>query len=201
MREKFQYILKLISFVFIIPFVVGGTVGLSQELMLLNEYYPCFIWGMVTYVVIHLFVFEPQVVFQLGRGFVEGVFKFSPVLVNVLRLTLPFYTTVLFIVLYAMRYTLKLGVGWTQIAVFFIALTATMHVVLTARELYEEDSMLLKPNYFLMSGLVYIFAAFWLVLGLSFAFPEISAVQFFRAMAKVAMGLYTTAFIQLFVVR
>ena len=167
----------------------------------LTAYNQCFIWGVVTYAVLHIFVYEPQAVFQVGRGLAAGIFKFSPLFSEIIKFILPLYTLILLIGLYVLEQVVKVSPAWIQVMVFSVGLFTAMHIVLTARELYEEDTSLLKPHYFLVAGWVYVFVLALVAVGLSASFKEFSSVEFFRTTAKITVGVYVDAFTQLFAVK
>src|SRR3990167_9164432 len=100
MRDHFLYFLKIFGFVVSLPLVAGATISFFQQMGGLIAYNHCFLWGVVTYVVLHIFVYEPQTVFQIGRGVVAGIFKFSPVVSDIMKFVLPLYTLLLLIGLY-----------------------------------------------------------------------------------------------------
>lgn len=184
-----------------LPLIAGTTIGFFQQLDAVTAYNQCFLWGVLTYVVLHIFVYEPQAVFQVGRELAAGIFKFSPVFSDIVRLILPLYTLLLLLGLFILEQIAKIAPAWIQVLVFSVGLFTAMHVVLTARDLYEEDASLLKPHYFLTAGWVYVAALVIVAVGLSASFKEFSLVEFFRTTAKITVGVYVDAFTQLFAVK
>ncbi len=201
MREQFLYFLKILGFVASLPLAAGTTISFFQQMDALTAYNQCFMWGVVTYAALHIFVYEPRTVFQIGRGLAAGIFKFSPLFSEIMKFILPLYTLVLLIGLYVLAQMIKISPAWIQVMVFSVGLFAAMHIVLTARELYEEDTSLLKPHYFLVTGWVHVFVLALVAAGLSVSFKEFSLVEFFRAAAKITVGVYVDAFTQLFAVK
>lgn len=201
MREHVLYFLRILGFIVSLPLIAGATISFFQQMDALAAYNQCFMWGVVTYVVIHIFVYEPQAVFQIGRGLAAGIFRFSPVFSDIVKFVLPLYVLLLLAGLYVVEHLVEIAPAWIQVIVFSVGLFTAMHVVLTARELYEEDPSLLKPNYFLTAGWVYVLALMVVAVGLSASFKEFSLVEFFRTTARITVGVYVDAFTQLFAVK
>jgi len=74
-----------------------------------------------------------------------------------------------------------------------------MHLVLTAHEIYESDSSVLKAHYLFTFGTVLIVSLFIISLLLAWAIPEYSFVGFIKSLAAQTTHLYKSIFKTLFV--
>ncbi len=197
MHDILAYILKLILSVFLIPWIICFALSFHEQLLYLKHLYPLFVGGIIAYLVIHLFVYAPVGLFQFGQNIVGSIFHLSEILTNSIPYILPFYLTLLLITFYVTEVILRMTT-WENYFLFLIGMMLAMHIILSARELYELDTHALKPNYFFYTGLIFILNLITVSLVLGWVLPEFSAVDFLKASVDKTIHIYTAFYKQLF---
>jgi len=148
-------IVKLILFVMLLPIIIAVIAAFQKEAAALQEVNHIFWWGVVAYVIVHLFVFTPQGLFQFWQGVFLEVCSFAGVVANAIVLAVPIITTILLLayLLVTAIFQKPLIQQWL---LFFTGFTLALHVVLGAQELYDEDESKLKGHYLFALGLTFI---------------------------------------------
>ncbi len=157
----------------------------------------CFILGILVYLLVHVFIYEPQPIYQYGQNMVTAIFQFFSPLVKVAPLVLPIFSIFFIIALYVGTLVFKsaqLGQG----LIFLVGFTLTMHMVMTAKILRNKDSNTIKPNYFFSMSLIYSFNIFILALLFDLALKDFSFYHFFTSATQATGAIYGAVFHQLF---
>jgi len=177
------------------------TTGFVNELFLLDPMQSnCFLWGIIGYLVFHLFIAEPYGLYQYGKGLIGDIFKFFAPLVVVAPLVLPIYSILLLILFYFSTFLVK-DTDLSVYFLFFASFAFAMHMIFTARDLRQQDSETLKSQYFFSIALIYLVSLLAVALMLHLSFLRFSFVNFIKATLSISDGIYTAIFNQLFVPR
>lgn len=167
--------MKFVFAVVLVPVVIGITLSFSTELSQIHSF-QAFVWGMLTYLFFHIFVYSFEDVFYFGQKIFSDIFRFSTAVATVVTLSVPLYATLLLIILYICANVFKMdGIG--PVFVFLSGFALSLHIILTAQSLYRDDLDVIKPNYFSEIVLVYIanLCVISLLLDINFAlfsFPD-----------------------------
>ena len=192
-------ILKIVLAILLLPVVVGTTYAVQGELATFEPAIRQALFvGMVSYVLMRFFVYDFSVVYTFGQGLITTVFQFLKPLVNFAPYVLPIYTFAIIIAYGVLSLMGKMQPAWQGIFLFLLAFTFTMHIVLTAQDLYNKDSMAGKPNYFFGMSLVYIIDVFLMALFMSLAVKGFSFPHFFESLTGTSFKIYAAVFHQLF---
>ena len=199
MREHFFNFLKLILALLLIPLTAIVTISFIKSLTGLTHAEEHFFrMGILIYVIVHTFIFEPQGIYQFGQKLTSSLFGFYPPLANVGPRILPIYTLlslIFFYFIYFFYNKSEYGIYFMFLAGFTLAL----HIVLTAKELREEGKSAFSPNYLLFIQLIYLFIIF-LILGIfTLIIPKFSFSYFFYSTVASIKNYYAAIFHQLFV--
>ncbi|MBF0484898.1 MAG: hypothetical protein HQL16_00120 [Candidatus Omnitrophica bacterium] len=198
MKDTLFLILKFVFALIILPVVVALTFAFQNELATFEPALRHTLWqGMVTYVLLRFFVYDFSAVYAFGQGIVTSVFQFLKPLVNAAPYVLPIYT-ILVLLVYAVISVMGKLSGYESVFIFLFAFTFTMHIVLTAQDLYKKDSIAGKPNYFFSMILVYIFDVFFMALLMSLILKGFSFTHFFQGLTGTSADIYRMIFKQLF---
>jgi len=149
-------IIKLFLTLLFLPALVGTTQAFCAELAGARALVPLFWYGILTYVVTHLFVVNFQGVYQGGQKIFSDGLKFSPFLSSFVPLIIPLFPLVLLISFFICMKFFAMR-EWEPHFIFFSGLTFAMHLILTAQILREEDTSIFKTHYFLVMSLGYVF--------------------------------------------
>ena len=189
-------ILKFILGVCSLPIVYASSQGFLSELSQVTKPLQDAFWGgVITMLLVYLFVWEPVVVYTKGQKILEFIFRFLKPLVRVAPYLLPIYTLLIFAVLVPLAYFFK---DLTWYAVFLIGLTITLHLIFSAKTMRVKKGDFLKGNYLFGFSLVYIINLMLLSFGLSIMFDKFSFVNFCNHSFQIAKGIISAAFTQLF---
>lgn len=201
MAQKILSVLKFILFLCLIPLGIGLTQGFSKQLFLLVPAQTnCFLAGIASYLVLHLFIAEPMGIYQYGKGLVGDIFKFVQPLFVVAPLVIPIYSILFLVAFYFVSFFVK-NFDLSVYFLFFTSLTFAMHMVFTARDLHTQDSEILKSTYFFLITIIYFICLITLALMMSLSLERFSFIEFLKTTSSVAEGIYRAIFNQLFVPR
>ncbi|MCX5680970.1 MAG: hypothetical protein NT079_01590 [Candidatus Omnitrophica bacterium] len=201
MVQKLLSVLKFFLFLCLIPLGIGLTKGFGKQLFLLDPpQINCFLAGIICYLGLHLFIIEPAGIYQYGKGLVADIFKFFQPLFIVAPLVLPIYSILLLAIFYFLNFFVK-NVDLSVYFLFFTSLTFAMHMILTARDLREQDSETLKSTYFFSITLIYFICLITLALMMSLILERFSFIDFLKTTSSISEGIYRAIFNQLFVPR
>ena len=197
MRDFFSSIFKLILAVFILPLMIACSVSFSRQILIEDKFANAMIWGFGSYLIMHLFIVAPKGLFNFHKKMMGDLFKFYLPLSTVMPYLLPLYSTLLFVAFYFVK------MFWHQnqtelILVYFIGFFFTMHIILIAQDLYENDSSSLKPTYFLGIGLAYILNIVIFLGILALVLPQFPLKAFFQNFFHISKDIYKAASQQLF---
>jgi len=193
--------LKFLLFLLLLPLIFAATTGFMNELFLLDPIQSnCFLWGIIGYLLFHLFIAEPYGLYQYGKGLVGDIFKFFAPLVIVAPLILPIFSILLLVLLYFSSYVIK-EIDLSVYFIFFASFTFAMHMIFTARDLRQQDSETLKSQYFFSIALIYLVSLVAVALMMYLCLPRFSFINFMKTTFYVSEGIYKAVFNQLFVPR
>ena len=194
MKEVFWSIIRIFGFLLILPLIIASFIAFQNQILSLpakNEVWV--LWGTGTYIALNLFVYSFKDVYDFGRVLIEKAFTFF----KPAGFLIPIYSVILIIV-YVI--TLILGrAAWQPYFIFAIAFSLAMHVIMTAHEIYESDSSILKSHYLLTFGAILIVNLFMISLLWAWALPEYSFVGFIKSLASQTVHLYHFVYKALFV--
>lgn len=193
--------LKFFLFVLAIPLIFAVVTGFINEILLLDPAQSnSFFWGVISYLIFHVFVTEPVAIFQYGKGLVGDIFKFFQPLVIVAPLILPIFSVLFLILLYFAPFIIK-TVDLSLYFLFFASFTFAMHLTLTAKELREQDAQTLKSDYFFSMTLVFFVSVLALAGMLDLCLNRFSFIEFLKTTFAISSDIYQAIFKQLFVPR
>jgi hypothetical protein len=205
-NEKLAYIarrslsvLKLLVGLSFLTFVYSSTAAFIKEFGNVEPKFQRPLWeGIIAYVIVHFFVWEPVKVYQKGQKLLEMLFKFFAPLVRVAPYVLPIYTILLFC-LYPL-FNVFLPYDETLIYFeFLFGFSIAMHLVFGAKSLRTKQNDFLKANYIFGFTLVYIIDVLLFALCLNLIFEEFSFVSFFNSAYQTSHEIITAVVKQVLV--
>ncbi|MBM3254920.1 MAG: hypothetical protein FJZ08_01280, partial [Candidatus Omnitrophica bacterium] len=89
-------IIKLALGVCLLPFVYSATRAFLNEGLALDKALATYFFsGVISFLIIYLFVYEPAIIYVRGQKILEAIFRFFTPLVKVAPYLLPIYTILL----------------------------------------------------------------------------------------------------------
>lgn len=197
MKDAFLATMKFLLFVLVVPIVAAVTTSLYAQVAGLHDLALFFVWGMATYVVVHLFLFAPLAMYQGIQNAVAKCFQFVPVVGPVIPRLVP-VVVILPLLAYYTGHKLMHQDWPKDVFVFVAGLTLAMHLTLTAKELHDADAQPLKAHYLLVMSFYYIFNLVLVFLVLALCFSKISVYEFFHAGFGQAKEIYIFVYQRIF---
>ena len=189
---------KFMLGVLLLPFVYSVSVSFIKEISLVGPAAETYFWsGIISLLVIYLFIWEPVAVYTWGYKILEWVFSFFKPLVKVAPYLLPIYTIVL-AVLYLIIASVAKSSGLTNNFVFLFGFSLGLHLIFSAKTLRSKKGDFLKGNYIFGFSFVYITSILMLSFFLSLAFEKFSFVDLSNQAYHIAKGIIAGVFRQLF---
>lgn len=195
---KLFSIIKLVLAICLLPFVYSVTKAFLNEFTLVDIVMRGYFWkGIITLLLIYLFVWEPAIIYAKGHQILEVVFTFMKPLVKVAPYLLPIYTLILFV-----AYPIYAAIVKTEkpipVFIFLIGFTIALHLIFGAKSLRTKKEDFLKSNYIFGFSFVYILNLALVAFFFSLIFDKFSFVNFCNYSYHTAQGFFTAIFKQLF---
>jgi len=221
LKTLFMLVLGVMSLPLVVP-VSRAFYGQLKNISVLssgNQIY--FVWGIIAYVILHLFFFKPSYVYNLGHEIVHVLTTWlslgkaknmkvseqggsvqttkSNAFVSISPYFVPFYTLLVCGAYFAVSRFRDIS-GYAPYFIFFIGFTFAMHIIMTVEALKGGQPDLIKTGYLFSLAWIYVInvviAGF--IIGLifsGFSFADM-CVQF----SDEAKALYISLSQQLFIV-
>lgn len=191
-------LIKFVLFLVSIPFIAAVTISFQREIFELKSvYHHSFYWGVLAYVLLNLFLTDLNWLYKFGQAITYEFFRFWDPLAKVLPYVIPIYT-LLFLGAYYLS-TQMLGQFINSPFWFFmIGLTFAMHIVMAARELYEADRAVFKPNYLFEMMLVYIVNILIMVQLFNVTALRFSLFAFVQTVMDLTQNFYRLLYLRFF---
>lgn len=201
MKDKILSVFKFILAVLLFPVVIGITQAFLKNFYLIKGgCASAFGWGVASYLILHILLFEPVEVFDKGKKISEKAFGFFSPLFHVTGFCIPIFTILSFI-FYILASHFWKETDFFLFFTFLAAFTFTMHIALTARSLRKKNPGVLKENYIFSILFIYIINIVVLAGAYAFLKQEFSFSAFFNNAVDIIKAIYVAVFTQLFVVK
>ncbi|MBM3243322.1 MAG: hypothetical protein FJZ12_00590 [Candidatus Omnitrophica bacterium] len=196
--EKALDIIKLILGICFLPFVYSSTVSFLGQIKSIGSLLQGYFWsGVIAFILIYLFVFELQWVYERGHKILEFIFSFFQPLLKVGPYLLPIYTIVVLLAYLILVVFIK--ESWLiNYTVFFLGLSIALHLIFTSKAIRLKKGDLLRSNYIFSFSFIYIIDLGLLALILNIIIPHFSFVDFCSNTGSIAGGVFKAVFLQLF---
>jgi hypothetical protein len=199
LSSKLFAIIKFILAIIILPLVYSSTVSFINEFAQVDRSLAqIFYTGIISFLAIYLFIWEPAQIYNRGHKLVEFMFSFIKPMVNVAPFLLPIYTIVFFIIYGLLALWIK-SEWLIQYTMFLIGFSSILHLTFAAKTIRTKKGDFLKANYIFGFSFIFILNLFLLALGFSFIFEHFSLVNFCNISFTIFKEIFLSVFNQLFV--
>lgn len=190
-------IIKFILGICLLPAVYSSSVSFFNEFSVLARPLQNYFWaGIISLVLVYLFVWEPAMLYQKGHRVLEIIFSFFKPLVNVAPNLLPIHTIIALIAYGILSIFIK--ADWLiRLFLFIFGFTLSLHLVFAAKSIRGKKDFL-RANYIFGFSLIYIINLLLLCFCLNLIFAEFSFVNYFNNTFQIARNIFYTIFRQLF---
>jgi len=190
--------IKLILGLCLLAFVYSVTAAFLGEFNAVEKELQKAFWaGVISFVIIYLFIYEAAIFYKKGQRLLELIFKFFAPLVKVAPYLLPIYTIFIFSG-YLIISQMTKSENVLRSSLFLLGLTLAFHLVFSAKSIRSRQGDFLKANYIFGFSLVYIVNLIVLCFFLNIIFEKFSFVNFLNNFFQAGQGVFTTIFKQLF---
>lgn len=191
-------ITKFVLGVCLLPFVYFTSAAFLNEFALVEKSLQNNFWsGVISLLIVYLFVWEPAIIYAKGQKILEAVFTFMKPLVRVAPYLLPIYTIILFAVYPIFTSNAKTK-GPMALFVFLFGFTLALHLIFGAKSLRSKKEDFLKANYIFGFSFVYILNISLLAFFFSLVFDKFSFINFCNYFFQTTKGFFVALFRQLF---
>lgn len=195
MKDVLLVILKIVGFILILPLIIAALIAFQNQILTLPLKKEVWIlWGAGSYVAVNLFVYDFKNAYDFGKSIIEKILTFF----KPAGYIVPIYSIFL-IFFYVIAIILGKGVSLQPYFLFAIAFTLAMHLILTARDIYDSDSSILKAHYLFTFGIVFIVNLCIISLLLVWAIPESSFISFIKTFSSQTCHFYKLVYKALFI--
>jgi len=206
-----------------LPVVIGVSIAFSNVLgnihsvRLSNSQF--FLWGVVAYVVMHLFLFKPKYIYTVGHEATHAVstwlcggkvtgFKVSKeggavsttktnFFISLSPYFVPFYTLLISALYFLGSLVYNLSY-LSSYFIFMIGFTLSLHIISTVEVMKLEQPDILRTGYLFSITLIYIMNIFLIAFIISLLFKDFSFEAFFKSSYHLSKDMYVRIFNQLF---
>jgi hypothetical protein len=198
MTRRTSGIIKFILGVFLLPFVYSLTISFLNEFSIIEKPLQNNFWaGVISFLLIYLFVWEPAKIYLKGQKLLEVIFRFFAPLVRIAPYLLPIFFILIFIG-YLILAVLVKSDQLLNYSIFLFGFTIALHLVFSAKSLRLRQGDFLKANYIFGFSFIYIINLILLSFFLNIIFAKFSIVNFLNYSFQTAKEIFGTLFKQFF---
>jgi hypothetical protein len=191
-------IIKFCLGICLLPFIYSTTLSYLNEFSVIEKAQQNNFWaGLITLLIIYLFIWEPVVIYAKGQKILELVFNFFKPLVKVAPYLIPIYSIVLFLVYWVSSAVFK-SPGLLNYFIFLFGFSMGLHLIFGAKSLRTKQEDFLKANYIFGFSFVYILNLTLAAFILNLIFEKYSLVNFLNNSFQSAKNIFSAVFKQLF---
>jgi hypothetical protein len=198
LSSKIFGIIKFILAIILLPLVYSSVASFINEFTQIDKgLQQIFYNGIISFLAIYLFIWEPAIIYNKGHKLLEIIFSFFKPMVNVAPFLLPIYTILIFII-YGLL-TLGVKADWLiEYTLFLIGFSSILHLTFSAKTIHSKKGDFLKANYIFGFSFIFILNLALLALGFSFIFKAFSFVNFCNISFTIFRNIFLAVFKQLF---
>ncbi|MBI4708120.1 MAG: hypothetical protein HY761_09400 [Candidatus Omnitrophica bacterium] len=197
--DKLSAIVKFIFGILLLPFVYTATKTFLIEFSQIDAMLQNYFWsGVIGFLLVNFFLWEPQVIYDKGHSLLEESFSFFQPLVKVAPYLLPIYAIILTLAYAGLSLTIK-SEWLIKYFLILFGFTISLHLVFAAKTLRGKKGDLLKGNYIFGFSFIYLINLLLIALIFNFIFEKFSLVNFCNNSFLQAKCIFEAVFKQLFV--
>lgn len=199
LASRSALILKLVLALLCVPLIIGITVALTNSVISLGHIPArCFGGGIISYLVLHFFIYRPAFFYKKGQDVLRFIFAFFSPLVRIASYLLPIYSILIIACFIILSLTVRNNLP-ANIFLFFVSFSLIFHLIFTAEDLRDRQTGLARSDYFFSFSIIYLLNIIMLGAGLHFMFDKFSFLKFLSQTGRASLYIYQSVFTQLFV--
>ncbi|MDD4980961.1 MAG: hypothetical protein PHC54_06855 [Candidatus Omnitrophica bacterium] len=191
-------IIKFVMGACLLPFVYSFSLAFFNEFNVIERTFKGYFWaGIISFVIIYLFIYEPAIIYKKGQRLLEIIFKFFKPLVRVAPYLLPVYTIIVFILCLLLLPVFKEKEVFGYF-IFLLSFSLALHLIFGAKSIRSKQGDFLKANYIFGFSFIYIIDLVLISFCLNILFKEFSFVNFFNNSCQIGSNIFYAIFKQFF---
>lgn len=215
-----KLIIKLFIGVIAVPFAIGVSVSFYNNVILIKELagsLKYFLWGISSYVVLHLLFYKPTYLYVLGHEAVhagiawifggkiksfkvsEGGGSVSTTKSNTVIELSPYFVPIYAIIISVIYFVIASSYSVNSaVFIFLIGFALAFHMVSTIEVMKIRQPDIVKSGYFFSIVMVYVLNIFVISLIFALLFQSFSIKKFFVDSRMLSKDIYAAVVKQLF---
>ena len=199
MVSKFLSLVKFILGLCFLAFVYTGSFGFLKELKNADPRLQKDFWsGVISFVLVYLFLYEPMRLYQKGQKILTFLFKFFAPLVRFAPYVLPVYTIII-LALYPLADMFWKSAVVLEYFIFLAGFSLSFHLIMTAKTLKNRQGDFLKANYIFGFTLVYILNLLLVAICFQLLLDKFSFYNFWAGAYEESQRIWHAVFKQIFI--
>jgi hypothetical protein len=196
--EKVFAVIKFILGLCMLPMVYSATRAFGAEFSVASHAGQGYFWGgVITFILIYLFIWEPVLIYESGHRLVETVFGFFQPFVRVAPNVLPIYAIIVFLFFCLGSLFIK-GPWFLRSSLFLAGFFVALHLVFSIRPLRTGKEDFLKSHFIFSASFIYIINVLLSAFFLSVFLKGSSFGDFVTRTVSVYRDIFYAVFKQLF---
>lgn len=152
-------IFKFFVFLLLLPLVYSSSTAFLDHVKTYpSDFQDFLIYGVVAFFIVFFFIYQFWGLFESGQKMKLGMFKFLAPFDRIVCNILPFYFLTTMLLFYLFRHFFGTS-NYDHYFMFFAGFAMTMHVILVAQDMQEQEPSPIKPTYLLSISVVIILNA------------------------------------------
>ncbi|MFN7170525.1 MAG: M50 family metallopeptidase, partial [Candidatus Omnitrophota bacterium] len=179
-----------------------------------------FLWGVILYLIIHLFIFKPQRIYVFSHEMVHAFFSWlsggrikrikisdkggevKTDKVNFFTLIapyiFPFYFLIFSLLFFILNASYRLDIIYLRAFLFVLGFSLSLHILMTAESLRRIQPDLIQAGYLFSLTLIYLINLLMVSFILSRIFPQFSFSSFLNFSYRITQNIFYRIFEQFF---
>ncbi len=197
--DKVLGVTKLLLGLCLLPVVYSSLSAFLNEISLINKNHQNYFFsGVATFLAVHLFIWEPAIIYNKGHRVLEIIFNFFRPLVKFAPYVLPIYTIVVFVIYGVLSFFIQ--AAWlAELLLFLSGFTIILHLTFSVRTIRSKKGDFLKANYIFGFAFIFIVNLFLLSVCFNFVLAKFSLVNFANNSFALSKVVISSVFKQLFI--
>ncbi len=194
MKDGLIAFFKVVLFLIALPLLIASALAFQTHVLDLPASKESWLMGgMVTYILMNLFLYNFQDLHTWGQSVTMKIFGWAGPLGEIMAFIVPLYT-VIAIMIYVCLMLLGIAPQYEHAFLFAIGFTLTMQVVLSARQLFDADKSPLKAQYLFSFSLILSANILIMALLLTWVLSEFSFADYIRSFVAQVTHFYKWAY-------
>lgn len=192
--KGFNNVIKFAVGLLLLPPVYSFSVSFINEFNSLKNNLALYFWaGLVSFAIVYIFIYQPELIYSYGQEMVRAIFGFFKPLSVASAYAIPIYTVILFLI-YGILVFISGVKGITEYFLLIIGFSLGLHLAFTAKALNSGKKDFLKADYIFGFLSVYLINLILVAFCLSLTIRGFSFTNFFAHSFQGSRDIFNSLF-------